>query len=73
MNSIKNTKNLKELRRESLDCCLQFLKDFGLCPYVVNKKLAFYVWHTVQETLDYSQQVLMLTNDDRNSKIVPHN
>lgn len=67
MNAIKNTKNLNELRNESLECCLLFLKDFGLCPYAVNRKLAFYVWHTVQETIDFRQKALMLTNDDRNT------
>jgi hypothetical protein len=47
MNAIKNTKNHKDLKNESLDCCLQFLKDFELCPYVVNRKLAFYIWHSI--------------------------
>jgi hypothetical protein len=49
--SQKTRKTFEELRKESLDCCLTFLKDFGLCPYVVNRKLCFYVWHTIKETI----------------------
>lgn len=71
MNATRKTtrKTVEELRRESLDCCLQFLKDFGLCPYVVNRKLCFYVWHSVQETI--GQSALKLTNDSRNTQIAP--
>ena len=64
---------LAELRHESLDCCLQVLKDFGLCPYVVNRKLSFYVWHSVQMTIDRRDATELLTNDPNNSLIVPSN
>lgn len=64
---------LAELRHESLDCCLQFLKDFGLCPYVVNRKLSFYVWHSVQMSIGRSDATELLTNDPHNTLIVPGN
>jgi hypothetical protein len=48
------------------------LKDFGICPYAVNRKLAFYVWHTVQEsTVHKNNRAHLLTNDERNSLIMP--
>ena len=47
LNSIKLKQSTAELISLSFESCLSFLKDFGLCPYVVNKKLVFYVWHTI--------------------------
>lgn len=73
MNATKMStrKTSEELKKESLDCCLQFLKDFGLCPYVVNRRLCFYVWHTVQESIGQADHGYRLTNDPRNSQIAP--
>lgn len=67
LNATKVKQSLTELTGLSFESCFQFLKDFRLCPYVVSKKLVFYVWYTVSETKNES---LLLTNDSRNSSIV---
>ena len=39
----------KDLRGCSLRSCLQLLKEFEICPYMVTKRTATIVWYTVQE------------------------
>ena len=39
----------KDLRNLSLKSCLQFLKEFEICPYMITKRTATVVWYTVQE------------------------
>ena len=39
----------KDLRNYSLKSCLQLLKEFEICPYMVSKRTCTIVWYTVQE------------------------
>ena len=39
----------KELRACSLKSCLKFLKDFGICPYMVSVRTCTMIWYTIQD------------------------
>ena len=67
MNTVKLKQSQAELTSQAFESCMSFVKDFELCPYIVNRKLVFYIWYTVQQTKTDMQ---VLTNDSRNSQIV---
>ena len=48
---------LSDLRKQSLDSCFQFLKDFELCPLVLHKKTCFALWYNIQETIGSPHEV----------------
>lgn len=55
---------------ESLQSCLNFAKDFELCPYLVNRKALYYIWHSIQETIGESTRIERLTNNTAETIIV---
>lgn len=56
-------KHQVDLVAESLQSCLSFAKDFEICPYLVNRKTCYYIWHSIQETIGESNRVEKLTNN----------
>jgi hypothetical protein len=61
-----------ELRKASLTSCLNFVRDFNLCPYILQNKVCFFVWHNVQETIGRREIILNLANNYDQSVIVPN-
>ena len=68
--SASKEKQKQELVTESLECCLTFAKDFELCPYLVSRKVCYFVWFTIQETIGELNRVENLTKNSCDTVIV---
>ena len=55
-------------RQASLNSCVQFCTDLGVCPYFVSRKVVWYVWESVVACQGNS---LGLTQDPENVQITP--
>jgi hypothetical protein len=50
-----------ELKKASLTSCMNFARDFNICPYYLHPRICFFVWHSIQETIGKKDAVLNLT------------
>jgi hypothetical protein len=66
----KDKINVNELKMASLNSCFNFLKDFMICPYLINRKTCFAVWHEIKETIGSRHSVKVLTNNDNQKSII---
>lgn len=60
----KDKINVNELKKASLNSCFKFLKDFLLCPYLLNRKTCLAVWHEIKESIGTRNSVKILTNNE---------
>ncbi len=47
LNAAQDKYSQVDLVVASLESSLSFAKDFELCPYLVNRKVCYYIWHAV--------------------------
>jgi hypothetical protein len=50
---------------------LNFAKDFELCPYLANRKVCYYIWYSIQETIGELDRIERLTKNSAQTVIVP--
>ena len=60
-----------DLKKASLKSCMNFLKDFNLCPYILHPRICLFVWHSIQDTIGKRDSILSLTNNYDQALIVP--